>query len=362
MRLSGSISKLVCSFLLASVCGTLHAEISREQFIDQLDSANCSNVPTNIYLDTEAPDYDLANALSLSWISLTTLDDQVLSNAELAQQWGITNPRIIENATHDLKILIADYQDTTLVTFRHTDSNKNWLYNADYGLWDNAASFTLGEQTHHGFTRMLSAEWTALLTEVRRRSESAGKLMVFGHSLGAALAQLSAAGFEAEGLHVDQVYLTGAPKVGSDAWTEKAEALLSGRVHRLIYENDLIAHLPVHNDALDEFRSIFSIVPDFIANSIGGVRANMVFDSLGITQSLNRYGQLTAWSQSDAGAVEEIYWLNMSDDLAEAKHSSWNPITQVQNMAGVVTNNLQNHLLRSDDGYFCAMISALEQE
>ena len=353
---------IVSTTVLTTISTTAYADIDREFFIDQLDSANCSQVPPEIYLDTHSQTYDLANALSLSWISLTTLEDTAISKEELSDSWNVSNIKVIENAEHDLKIMIADYQDTVLVTFRHTDSNKNWLYNADYGLWDFDASFTLGEKTHHGFSRMLSAEWDSLLTEVSNRTSLNKKLFVFGHSLGAALAQLSAAGFQNSGINVDQVYLTGSPKVASKAWVEKADNLLSGRVYRLSYENDLIARLPIHKEALDEFRTIFSIVPNFVANMIGGARSNMEFDALGQQVSLNQYGSHTVWSPSDTASLEENYWLDMSDDLAAAKNSSWNPITQINRMVGVVSDNLGNHLLRSENGYFCAMIEALETE
>ena len=353
----------IFSLFLGSVLSfSSFAEFSRSDFVDQLDSANCSQVPPEIYLDTRSKHYDFANALSLSWISLTTLGENFISAEELEQQWNLTNLEIIDNPEHDLRILIADYHDATLVTFRHTDSNKNWLYNADYGLWNFESSFTLGEKTHHGFSRMLSAEWDEILASVKARTNTNDKLWVFGHSLGAALAQLSAAGFQNEGLYVDQVYLTGSPKVGSDQWVQKAQNLLEGRVHRLVYENDLIAQLPVNDKALDEFRSIFSIVPDLVANTIGGLRSQMKFDTLGRQVSLDQYSNHVEWNESDSIALEKLYWLNLADELASAKHSSWNPITQINRMLEVVGSNMENHLLRSENGYFCAMIKALETE
>ena len=355
-------SSIFSLFLGSALSFSSSADISRSEFIDQLDSANCSQVPPEIYIDTRSKTYDFANALSLSWVSLTTLGENFVSAEELEQQWQITNLEIIDNPEHDMRILIADYHDATLVTFRHTDSNKNWLYNADYGLWNVDSSFTLGEATHHGFSRMLQAEWEDLLESVKARADKNDKLWVFGHSLGGALAQLSAAGFQNEGLYVDQVYLTGSPKVGSDRWVNRAERLLEGRVHRLVYENDLIAQLPVNHQAMSEFRSIFNIVPDFLAKLIGGIRGQMKFDTLGRQVSLDQHANYVEWNSSDSIALEQDYWLNLSDELATAKHSSWNPITQIRNMTSVVTSNMEQHLLRSDKGYFCAMIEVLENE
>lgn len=352
-------NKFRITLLSASLAVTSAQALERGQFIDQLDPAACDVPPESIYLDTSARTYDFANALSLSWISLGAIEGEALSVDAMASQWGVTNVRFIENTQHDLKIIIADYQDTVLVTFRHTNSNKNWLYNADFGLWNFDDSFTLGEKTHHGFARMLSAEWLNLLEEVQQRTNTGKGLWVFGHSLGAGLAQLASAGFSAEGLYVDQVYLTGSPKAGSDAWVAKAEQYLAGRVYRLAYKEDLVARLPIHEEAIDEFRTLFSIVPEWMAEGIGNARLKMPFASLGAEVELKSDAVFTLWTETDTVALEEAYWLRMSDELATAKQSTWNPIQQLNRMAAVPAKNLENHLLRSEDGYFCGMINVL---
>jgi hypothetical protein len=339
-----------------------YADISRSAFIEQLDSANCTQVPPEIYLDTQKAHFDFANALSLSWISLTTLGENSISAEEFEQQWQLRNLEIIDNPETNLRILLADYKDTMLITYRYTDSNKEWLYNSDGTSDDFEHSFTLGEKTHHGFSQVLSSEWASLLASVRARKGQSNKLWVFGHSLAGALAQLSAAGFEQEGIHVDQVYLSGSPKVGSPKWVEKAQVLLANRVHRVVYEQDLIARLPVNQQALNEFKSISSIAPDFIANSMNEANSLMNFDTLGRQISLDHYANYVEWNESDSVSLEQIYWLNLADDLSIAKHASLSPLDQINNMASVISANTEDHSQLKDDGYFCAMIAALENE
>jgi hypothetical protein len=353
------------------------ANITRDAFIDGLDPVNCYQAPSALYLDTSSQTYDLATALSLSWISLTALESTMenrsafITQEDIANNWQVTNIHSIENDARDLKIIIADYQDTVLVTFHHTDSHKNWLHNADDGLITNQIetkehqpSFTLGEQTHDGFSRVLSAQWDQVLSEVKRRmaaktdAHMAQKLWVFGHGLGAAFAQLSAVGFEVENIHVDQVYLSGSPKVGGQQWVEKADMLLNGRVHRLTNKNDLISRLPVHHDALDEFRAVSSIA---IVNLTGGVSSNVQYGSLGRQVSLYDNSHVV-WAPSDTVDLEKQYWLDMSDSLADAKHSSWGIPQQADSMRNVISKNLEHHLRSSDDGYFCGMINSLIAE
>jgi len=195
------------------------ASSSRDAFIDGLDSANCNLAPTELHLDTDAQSYDLANALSLSWISLTTLQASTadpspfITKKDLADNWQITKIRTISNLAHNFKVVVADYQDTVLVTFHHSDDNQT-------GIWGSEPNPTLGQRNHDDYSTMLSSElnkklseelgqeWEELLDEVRSRLNNNQKLWVFGHSSGSALAQLSAAGFKSEGLHVNQDYLS----------------------------------------------------------------------------------------------------------------------------------------------------------
>jgi hypothetical protein len=229
----------VFSLILGSALSfSSYADISRSEFIDQLDSANCSQVPPEIYINTSIRDFDFANALSLSWISTAVLEENQVSVEEFEDQWQIANLEIIDNHQFGLRILIADHQDTTLVTFHLDNDHPAWLNSSEFVLSEFKSSFALGEETHQIFSSMLLEEWDDLLERVQDRAENK-ELWVYGHGINAAFAQLSAVGFENEGLHVDQIYLTNAPQVGSLKWLANANKLLAERVHSIRYENKL---------------------------------------------------------------------------------------------------------------------------
>lgn len=274
----------VFSILLGLVLSfSSYADISRSEFIDQLDSANCSQVPPEIYLDTSTQHYDFANALSLSWISSAALNHKIISSEDLEQQWHITNLETIENPDNNLKIMIADYQDTVLVAFHYDDNQRNWENNE---IAITHSHFGLEEATHVDFTQTLQETWETLQSYLSTRIDINKKLWIFGEGVGGAFAQLSAVGLENEGLYVDKVYLSNSPTVGSKGWIAKANELLDSRVHSLSYE------------------------------------------------------QITN----------------------QATNNHWNPVSYIQDLSGVISGNMEQYHIQSEDGYLCALINILENE
>lgn len=224
-------SSVFSLFLGSALSFASYADISRSAFIDQLDSANCSQVPPEIFLDTDTRHYDAANALSLSWITKTALEENRISAEEFEQHWQLSNLEIIDNLQYGLRVLISDYHDTTLVTFHHEAIDTRATNSAaSYSNANRDMSFSLGEATHP-VASLLKEEWDIILSSVISRAQKNSKLWVFGHELGGTFAQLSAVGFETEGLFVDQVYLYNSPAAGSPAWQAAANSLLNGRMY-----------------------------------------------------------------------------------------------------------------------------------
>lgn len=357
-----SKSSIISALLFLLLSNPTTADISREEFIDQLDSANCNQVPPEIYIDAHSPVYDLANALSLAWLSVTTLSDNFLNEQGLAENWQLKNIEIIHNSKHELKILIADYQESLLVAFHHTDEQNNWLYERDEYSAPLKADFSLGAEIHNGFSHTLNSEWKGVLDSVRKRASETKPLLVFGHHLGAAIAQLGAAGFQAQGIHVSQVYLSAAPKVGSSDWVLKASRLLKDRVFRLSMEDDLTARLPVHSGIVGDFSTLHDSVPSFITNTSSSQSKQMHYQPLGHEVSIYDDASAVTWDETDSFKLEQQYWHSLSNKLIETQIESINPIPQTNTMMSLVARHMDKHQLRGNDGYLCNMISALEND
>jgi len=344
--------------------------LTRDDFINQLSVDECHRSPQSIFLDTSNEHFDLANAYSFSWIALQTLDvdsstfdddpDADLIHAQ--ENWGLSNIKMIDHQGMNVRAMVTDVDDVTVIAFRHTDSNLNWLFNADYGLWNFEHSFTLGEKVHHGFGKMLGSIWEPLVEEVRARAESDRKVYVVGHSLGAALAVLASAGFEAEGIDVFQVYATGTPKVASETWAVLAQQwLVDTKVFRITNNLDLFSRIPISNLALDEFRELFTFVPDFMANAIGGLRSQMPYGVIGEHILMEMTDGLTHTDALGSELAEQDYWLTMAEQFVEIDETADNIVDNIQRKIAVVQHNLSVHLMRKEnDGYTCSMINALK--
>ena len=52
-----------------SVSSIAYPLINRNQFVDQLADSTCTQPPEQIFIDTSHSEFDMATALSLSWVS-----------------------------------------------------------------------------------------------------------------------------------------------------------------------------------------------------------------------------------------------------------------------------------------------------
>ncbi|KAJ1820943.1 hypothetical protein LPJ56_001250 [Coemansia sp. RSA 2599] len=105
-----------------------------------------------------------------------------------------------------------------------------------------------GSMVHHGFLsayRSVASNVTATIKRLARRFPTY-KMVFTGHSLGGAESVLCAVDM------LDQmpairnrtfVYTYGMPRVGNDAWADGIDHLQLP-IYRMVYENDLVPHIP----------------------------------------------------------------------------------------------------------------------
>ncbi|MCG8425020.1 MAG: hypothetical protein MJE77_44630 [Proteobacteria bacterium] len=327
------------------------------EFVATLSMDTCNQEPPSLYLNPHEQRFSLAHGLSLSWISLLALRSENQATTT-AQTWGLSDVVFIEDRRHDLRAMISETDDLVLLTFRHTDSIQNWIYDAHFLLRDFAESFALGEKVHHGFGTMLAPQWAEIRDRVAARVAAGKKLWIFGHSLGAALAQLAAAGLHADGIDVDVVYASGAPKVGSEAWSGKANSLLSGRLFRIANQKDLIARVPILPAAYDEFGELFESIPDFLLEPIANTLQNTRYGLVGQGFELSGGASYRSWPAGTEDAAEEAYWTELVNRFAQIDQNGGNPLDRLDQKKDVVVEYLTDHQV-VNDGYSCSYHAAL---
>jgi hypothetical protein len=97
-----------------------------------------------------------------------------------------------------------------------------------------------GGRVHRGFAAALEGIWQPLTAKLRQLGDSTRRLVITGHSKGAALATLAGWRFHQEGRPVEAVYTFGSPRVGNDAFAEHYPVPL----YRFEHRDDPVPHLP----------------------------------------------------------------------------------------------------------------------
>ena len=99
-------------------------------------------------------------------------------------------------------------------------------------------------RVHQGFALALDSEWNEILNTVQSFSRAGQTIWTSGHSMGAALATITAARLIEEGFNVGPLYTHASPRVGNTAFAQELYSGLDGNHYRMAHGLDLIPHLP----------------------------------------------------------------------------------------------------------------------
>ena len=115
---------------------------------------------------------------------------------------------------------------------------------------------------HNGFQKAVEAVYSSILSEVKslKKAHSGYKVKVTGHSLGGALAQLTAMALQKDGIAPAQMINFGQPRVGDDTYASFSKSKLSNQF-RVTHNKDSIPHLPTtvyppyHHVAIEQYEN-----------------------------------------------------------------------------------------------------------
>jgi len=97
---------------------------------------------------------------------------------------------------------------------------------------------------HEGFDEALNAVWSDIIAALEQ-SKPISRLLITGHSLGAALAGLCASRIDSElGVTAEAIYGFGMPRVGTPAFAAAYNALLGDRTYRFVHGSDIVPTVP----------------------------------------------------------------------------------------------------------------------
>jgi len=157
------------------------------------------------------------------------------------------------------QVYVAQDDEVVLVTFRGSecptslDGLKDWLLtNANNYLivpegrfGTDFAAAGVGARFHRGFMQALDDIWAPLYAAVDEEMQKAERpFWITGHSLGGALALLSAWRFQRNFVTVHEIVTFGAPMIGNQATADAFEKEFAAKISRYVNFEDPVPLLP----------------------------------------------------------------------------------------------------------------------
>jgi triacylglycerol lipase len=192
----------------------------------------------------------LATACDLAYLP------QEQGKVEFAAQLGLAAKLISVDNT---QCYVCENDQVIVVAFRGSeipnsiDGFKDWLLtNAKNFLVLPAGKIGtdfvaagVGARFHRGFMEALDEIWEPLFQVVDAiLARQDRPVFITGHSLGGALALLSAWRLQRQMIPIHNVYTFGAPMVGNEAAAKAFEKEFPGRIYRYVDAGDMVPHLP----------------------------------------------------------------------------------------------------------------------
>ena len=191
--------------------------------------------------------FDLGTALAMAWISQlayeTRLPDKIKRVA--TTKWHFDDVHILEQPTKSTLPLssthgvIATRKDATIIAFAGTDPLNllNWI--SDFYLG------RPGADVHEGLEDAAAVVWEDVQAEIERCMNDGRALFIAGHSLGAAIALVTADRARQEkGLQHGEVYVFGSPRVGRDDFVSRYNSSFGRTTYRLVHGRDIVPTVP----------------------------------------------------------------------------------------------------------------------
>jgi triacylglycerol lipase len=161
--------------------------------------------------------FDLGTALAMAWISQLAYETRLPDKIEhvATTKWHFDDVHILKRPTKSTLPLssthgvIATRNDATIIAFAGTDPLNllNWI--SDFYLG------RPGPDVHQGFEDAADAVWEDVEAAIEQCMNDGRALFIAGHSLGAAIALVTADRARQEkGLQHGEVYVFGSPRVG----------------------------------------------------------------------------------------------------------------------------------------------------
>jgi triacylglycerol lipase len=186
----------------------------------------------------------VCNAYCMAAAARAAYFDAPKLEAEVLESWQLSEYHAFSSAS--IQGYIANGNGFTILAFRGSDHLEidDWVGNADFDLvYD---PHVRGGQVHSGFQRSAASIWPQIKNLVAEYRPAGHKLFLTGHSLGGALAMLTAARFASQqrAAEIDGIFTFGQPRAGDRDFARRFDRDFKDRAFRFVNRYDLITRLP----------------------------------------------------------------------------------------------------------------------
>lgn len=136
---------------------------------------------------------------------------------------------------------VAREGDTVIICFRGTDAKRDWIYNLNAKKMNPAG---MPGKVHKGFNRAMQLVVGEVVTAYGKvKDESTTKVIITGHSFGAAIALLYAARMFHDNGVSPTIHLFGCPRVGNKTFGKWFDTVFAC-CYRWVKNNDIVPRTP----------------------------------------------------------------------------------------------------------------------
>lgn len=228
----------------------------------------------------------------------------------ILRSWGFSDVKIFDSKRDSTNGFWASREDFVLVALRGTQEPRDILTDLSVTLKPFEPLSKFSAQVHSGFWDATQSIQENLFEAQKHAQLKKVPLFITGHSLGGAIALLSALKLEDIGGHVDALWTFGLPKVGNNAFLNGAKQVLGKRWHPINQPTDPIPMLPFtqrdkqYLDKLaDNYGNYLPILNRFAANA-------QYWEQLGI-QSNNSNVQSPSIVREKAIKIARGFWKHL---------------------------------------------------
>ena len=191
--------------------------------------------------DLNALGFNLNNAYSCCQLSEAAYLPKELIGHKLVEEWKMLSVSPFDN--NNARGFVASSDDVTVVSFTGSEFDIDlWQENIDAQFC--TGPFQSKDRVHRGFNLGISEIAEDLISKIRAISNANSKIIITGHSLGGAIANIFAAHMFHQEIKPHLVYTFGSPRVGCKNFRRLYDYISKGRSFRIVNRHDIVPRTP----------------------------------------------------------------------------------------------------------------------